>query len=197
MSFVHLAQSANIVEQVIAKLERHEPVHGMRDAYCDGPLGDVDEGAKCRVEWWTRLHDEPLDDEDARRLDDRDLWERVRSEPNDFVLWHGPHPAERIFALRACWHLRDEAHRIYEVALQPSGRWWTSTKPRAAFFDAVGIQGQKAMAGWDHRRKVEDVLARAHRWEELRARRGDWIRLLDDDEQIVHHSMAFYDPMLT
>ena len=112
---------------------------------------------------------------DERWLDDSDIWARVRGSDVDVMLWHGPHPAERIFALRACWHLRDRPERLHEVALHATGAKWRG-----------GIA----------RTRVSDVAARAKRWEELRSKSGDWIRALDGDDIIELPLTAFDDAIL-
>jgi hypothetical protein len=112
------------------------------------------------------------------------------------VLWHGPHALERIFALRACWHLRDQAQRVHEVAVQPSGAMWGNVA-RPAFYDAVPVTSPDELAvAWSQRAKVVDVEERARRWEALRDRDGEWIRVLDD-EAIVHLPITAYDAELS
>jgi hypothetical protein len=144
------------------------------------------------VDWYRRIRPEPpLDDAQLRQLDDSAVWERVRADPTDVMLWHGPHPVERIFVLRACWHLRDQAQRVHEAAMPPSDRQWKS-RARPRFFDAVTIAGPEAMLlAWGRRAKVHDVAARARRWEELRDPPGDWIRVLVGDDMVsfpvTHH----------
>ncbi len=151
-------------------------------------------GSVVRVDWYRRIRPEPpLDEAEARRLDDSEVWERVRTDPADVMLWHGRHPVERIFVLRACWHLRDQAQRVHEVAMPPKRAASGSRgSVLARFFDAVGIAGPEVMlAAWGRRAKVQDVAARAHGWEELRGQPGDWIRVLVGDEMVpfpvTHH----------
>ncbi len=197
-TFLHLASgpsAAGVIIETVRRLGREETVLGVWDALADGPLQDVDAGATLRVEWWSRLSGEPLDAQLARELDDSDLWARVRNVSTPVLMWHGPHPSERIFALRACWHLRDQPERVHEVAILPSGRTWRSG-PRPAFYDAAAIIGpNETVKAWDRRAKVLDVDARAKKWEALRARAGDWIRGLDGEE-IVHRPVTGYDAEL-
>jgi hypothetical protein len=173
--FLHLASgssAADVVRETLRRLRRDEGVVGMRDAYVEGPLQDADEGGTLRVDWWSRLRGKPMDTTEARALDDGDVWAEVRSSPNDVMLWHGPHPVERIFALRACWHLRDQPDRVYEVALPATGRHWKGVM-RPAFYDAVPVVGpNETVPAWERRAKVTDVSACAQRWETLRARAG-------------------------
>lgn len=198
-SFLHLASGdsgAGAIRETVRRLGRDEVVIGMRDTYAVGPLGDVDEGAASRLEWWSRLEGKPLDPADAHALDDREIWAQVRAASSDVMLWHGPHPVERIFAVRACWHLRDQPDRVHEVALTESGRQWKGGIPRPAFYDAVAIVGpNETCPAWGRRAKVPDVAARARQWEELKARPGDWIRYLVGDN-IVHRPVTACDAAL-
>jgi hypothetical protein len=193
-TFLHLAsgpQAGEVIEETLRRLGRHEAVIAMRDSFAEGPLGDVDQGAASRVDWYKRINPE-LPEEELLLLGDSDLWEEVRRSPADVMLWHGPHPVERIFAIRACWHLRERPGRVHEVALPPSGRHWRSGR-RPAFYDAIAIGGpNETVPAWDLRAKVTDVSARAKRWEELRAQSGDWIRVLDG-EAIVQLPVTAYD----
>lgn len=196
--FIHLTSgsgAADIVRHTVKRLGRDEPVVAMRDDYAEGPLADADQGAASRVQWWTKLRGGPLDPGEAERFDDADIWAHVRASKDDVVLWHGPHAMERIFALRACWHLRDQAHRVHEIAVSPSGAVWASGA-RPAFYDAIGLlKVSEAVAAWELRAKVVDVEERARRWETLRKREGEWIRALDDEE-IVHLPVTAYDASL-
>jgi hypothetical protein len=184
-AFVHMtsgAQTATVVEETLRRLGREEPVVSMRDSFEAGPLGDVDAGARSRIEWHARLRGEPVPENEARELHDADLWQRVRGMTVDVMLWHGPHPAERIFALRACWHLRDQPERLHEVALRATGRTWRGSA-RPAFYDALGIVGpNEAVPAWERRARVVDVPERAKRWEELRDKPGEWVRVLEGEE---------------
>ena len=192
--FLHLASgssAANVIEETLRRLGRSEAVTAMRDSFEAGPLGDVDAGAARRIDWYARIDPKPFDEAEARRLDDSDLWERVHADTANVMLWHGPHPAERLFALRACWHLREQAERVHEVALPASGIPWTSGA-RPAFYDAVAIAGPNAtVRAWDRRVKVTDVAARAKRWQELRDQPGDWIRVLTGEDVVQLPVTAF------
>lgn len=196
--FLHLASgssAADVIQETVRRLGRDEVVVGMRDAFAEGPLQDADDGAASRIEWWNRLHGNARDDAEAMEFDDADIWAQVRTAPGDVMLWHGPHPVERIFALRACWHLRDRPERVHEVALVASGRQWKAGV-RPAFYDAVPIVGPaETVQAWDRRARVMDVAARAKQWEELRGRAGDWIRVLDG-ENIEHRPVTAYDAEL-
>lgn len=164
----------------------------MRDSFTEGPLGDVDAGAASRTEWYRRINPE-LEELPG---DDADVWEWVHATSAGVVLWHGPHPVERIFAVRACWHLRDEPERVYEVALSPTGRQWRGVE-RPAFYDAIAIAGSKAtIPAWDQRAKVIDVSERAKRWEELRDQPGDLIRVLDGEAIVALPVTAFDDAIV-
>ncbi|MBI2389521.1 MAG: DUF1835 domain-containing protein [Deltaproteobacteria bacterium] len=196
--FVHLTSgeaAAEVISETLKLLGRDEPVLAMRDDYAEGPLRDADDGAASRVEWWTKLRGAPLEPDEARRFDDADLWAQVRAGDEDVLLWHGPHAMERIFALRACWRLRDQPERVHEVAVMASGASWGGVE-RPAFYDAITVaDAQEAAAAWNRRAKVVDVDDRARRWEELRAREGEWIRVLDG-EAIVHLPVTAFDEEL-
>lgn len=160
----------------------------MGDNFADGPLCDVDDGGAARIAWWSRIDGGPLDAEHVRALDDRELWTRVATATAGVVLWHGPHPADRVFALRACFRLQTTPERVHEVA-------YPTPPPRrlAAFFDSVAIRGaDAAVSAWDQRRRVDDVASRAKRWEELRARAEDCLRVLDGDA-ILEVPVTYYD----
>jgi hypothetical protein len=195
--FVHLAssaQAAEVVRETLRRLGRHETVLAMADSFAEGPLRDVAAGADSRLEWYKRINPELVADELPG--DDSDLWQRVHASPADVLLWHGPHPVERVFAIRACWHLRDMPERVYEVALAATGRRWRGGRDRPAFYDAVGIAGPKAtVQAWDQRAKVVDVFQRAECWERLRSEQGDWIRVLDG-EAIVQLPVTAYDSLV-
>ena len=112
------------------------------------------------------------------------------------MLWHGPHPMERLFALRACWHLRQRPERVHEVAIPASGRTWRAG-PRPAFYDAIPLIGpHEAVPAWEqHRSRVTDIAERANEWEVIRARPGDWIRVLEG-ENIVQLPITSLDDEL-
>jgi hypothetical protein len=193
-SFLHVVaglSAAGNVQAALNLLDREEVVLRTRDALVEGPLGDIEAGAQCRAEWWSRMGPKPLDDREARELDDTDLWAEVRAARGDVVLWHGPHPGERLFTLRACWHLCDQPQRIWEVRRAPRSSRTPGVLP--AFYDAVGIStAEELVDAWAGRSRVADVGARAAQWEALRAQPGDWIRTLEGDA-IVHHPVTVYD----
>lgn len=194
-AYFHVAScesAADVVRETLRRLGRDEVVIGMRDTLAEGPLHDVDEGGASRVEWWGRIYGEPLDADDALKFDDSDLWAQVQGSSQNVLIWHGPHPMERLFALRACWHLRRRAEGVHEVAVPASGQTWRAG-PRPAFYDAIPIIGpNEAVAAWGHRARVIDVADRARRWEELRARPGDWVRVLEG-ETITHRPITTLD----
>jgi hypothetical protein len=184
--FLHMTtgpQAATVVEETLRRLGREEPVLAMRDSFEAGPLGDVDAGARSRIEWHTRLRREPVPENEAREFDDSDLWQRLRAETANVMLWHGPHPSERIFALRACWHLRDQPERLYEVSVPATGGTGKSGRVLPPFYDAVALlRGDQRVPAWERRAKVVDVPERAKRWEALRDKAGEWVRVLEGEE---------------
>jgi len=194
-AFVHMTSgdsAAGAVSAALKRLGREEEVIAFLDALNQGPLHDIDEGATSRAEWWTVVYGEALDPEEVARLDDSEVWKRVRDDSRPVVLWHGPHANERLNALRACWKLRHQPSRIHEVALAVRPRrdhGW----PRPDFYSAVAMHAPEALAdAWRTRAPVADVNARAQRWEELRARPDSWFRELSGDE-IVHLPVDGYD----
>jgi hypothetical protein len=193
--FLHIAScesAGGVIEETLRRLGRDEVVLHGADTFAEGPIHDVDNGARARVEWWSRVYGEPLADDDARELDDSDLWARIRAALENKILWHGPHPMERLFALRACWQLRDQPDQVYEVAIPPSGAEWPSGS-RPAFYDSVPIGGIDAtVRAWERRAKVTDVASRAKRWDELRANSTEGIRVLEGDE-IVERPLTAHD----
>ena len=137
------------------------------------------------MEWWTRILGEV--DPEPPTFDDSDLWAHVRAASEPVVLWHGPHPGERLFVLRACWHLRDQAARVHEVALPVR-----ASRHVPAFYGAVGIAGPDSTTKeWGGLSIVPDVAARARRWEELRDQPGEGIRVLRGDDLVQLPVTAF------
>jgi hypothetical protein len=195
---LHLAScesGAAVIRGTLHLLGRDDVVIGMRDTLAEGPLNDIDEGGASRVEWWRRIRGKPLDEADGRACGDSDLWAQVLAATDKVMLWHGPAPKERLFALRACWHLRCSPERVHEIALPASGRQWRGIA-RPVFFDAVALlEADEAASVWERRAKVIDVAARAKEWEALRARPGDWIRCLEG-ESIVHRPITTFDDEL-
>jgi hypothetical protein len=176
--FVHLVsgeQPARFLREALQKLGRGELVLVPRDWLSEGPLQDVDAGAASRRDWYRRIGAE-LPEEGLEELDDAEVWTTLSRSACRVMLWHGPHAAERILALRACWHLRDEPERVCEVALVAGSR-------SPAFYGMVGMVAPKGLIdAWELRANVADVPARAKRWEELRDEPGDWLRVLEGEE---------------
>jgi len=194
--FLHLTScegASDVIEETLRRLGRSETVVGMRDAFHEGPLHDIDAGGASRIEWWTRIHGDAVVKEVAPEVfDDSDLWDDVRAQTVDVVVWHSLHPMDRIFELRACWHLRDQPERVHEVVLLPSDTTWKSG-PRPAFYDCVPIAGpDETTKAWSRRVRVSDVAARAQQWEALRNVPEDWIRVLHGDA-IVQLPVTAYD----
>jgi hypothetical protein len=194
-SLLHLASgvaAAEVVRASLRQLERDEDVwSAANDCWSAGPLVDVDEWAACRTDWWARVRGRPLEEEEAAEFDDRDVWTRAVNDPRTIVLWHGPHPIDRIFALRTCWRLRAQPLRVQEVALVGRVR-----KFIPKFYDAVAIAGADTLvAAWPSRAPVLDVPERADEWERQRAKAGDWQFELPD-EQLVRLPIEAYDAEL-
>ena len=192
-SFVHLIageNAATVVREALRALGRDEEVVSFPDDFAAGPLLGIDAGGKERITWWARLG-ETHSPEDAAVLDDVAVWERLRTEARDVVLWYGTSPNETLLMLRACWQFREHADRLSEVALKPQ------LKPGVpAFVGAIAIQGPKAaQAAWPERAKITDVAQRAERWEKLRSHDGDFLRELREGE-IVELPVDAHDAKL-
>lgn len=192
-TYVHLVvddNTANLLRETLLVLGRNEEVIAVSDALAMGPLTDVDEGARSRFEWWARLGVQDLQ-ELENYVDDRAIWDALRTDPRDVMLWSSAHPDEHLFALRACWHLRDYPTRIHEVVMT------NKLYPRVSdAFARLGIMGPKAgVAHWSDRSRIVDVKERANRWEAIRSREGDWLRELRDG-QIVHLGVDAHDEKL-
>jgi hypothetical protein len=179
-----------VIVETLRRLERKEITIGMRESLGAGPLQDVDSDRALRAAWWTRILGETCSD--VPDFDESDLWSRVRQGSEAVVLWHGPHPFERLFAIRACWYLRDQAERVHEVAMPARAR-----TDLPAFYGAVGIAGPDATTkAWGRLARVQDVLPRARRWEELRNRPGEWIRVLLGEEIVQLPVTTFDDDLV-
>ena len=193
-SLLHLAScssAANVIRETLRQLLRDEPVLEVHDALEVGPLSDVDAGAASRIAWWKQILGERAERSELAKLEDSKLWGEVRRARSDIVLWHGPHPGERLFLLRACWHLRDQAGRVQEVELP------APTLPqRPACYGAVAVAGVAATTrAWPKRARIADVAARARQWEAVRSRPGECIRVLDGD-RIVELPLTAHDDQL-
>jgi hypothetical protein len=187
--FIHLAggpAQAGSLCIVLRRIRRFECVVGVSDNLAVGPLHDVDSDAKARIAWWDTMHSDPFGDHDPSDFDEREMWQGLRDTGSNVVVWHGPNAIERLFALRACWHLRDHPERLFEVTLEP----------HEDLFIAVGVvPPAQLVAAWEQRAPVPDVAARAARWQQIRDTSGDWIRTLEDNE-IVQHPLDVYDPAI-
>jgi len=189
--------AAEVVAQTLERLGRDERVLAMRDDYAEGPLTDADDGAASRVAWWSKLRGAPLRPDEAAQFDDADLWALIRATSDDVVLWHGPHPMERIFALRACFHLRDQPQRVHEIAVGPSGAYWADG-PRPVLYDAIALSESSELAAvWSRRTKVTDVEVRARSWRALRDRGAESIRVLEGEAIVELPLTAFDEAMVT
>jgi Domain of unknown function (DUF1835)/Protein of unknown function len=184
--------AGNSVREALMRLGREEEVLSFHDALTEGPLSDVDAGPASRVAWWSRVRGGPLEPAEAEEFDDASIWSGVRQDRRRVVLWHGPHANEHLYALRACWMLRNEPARLYEVRLgvrPPRPHGWAAP----AFYSAVSIVGPNALVvAWETCAAINDVGPRATRWEELRNRLGEWHRDLEGDE-IIHLPLDAFD----
>ncbi len=196
MAFLHLAaglSGAKAVNNALAALGRDETALGQGDVLAEGPLHDIDHGGAARIAWWERLYGEALPDESVRSILDSEIWDRARGWDGDIVVWHGPHPSERLFVLRACFRLRETPNRIHEVVLRAE----RLRSDRPDFYDAVAITKQERLvAAWETRAKIEDVGARGKRWEELCASAGETVRSLEGDELVLRPLTIYDDEIL-
>lgn len=65
---------------------RRDEVVEFFDRYSEGPLTDIDDGAASRVRWWEQLYGERLSPSEARKLDDRTTWRRLRADTRTVVV---------------------------------------------------------------------------------------------------------------
>lgn len=191
-AFLHVAaskQAAICVRGALEQIGRAERVVGT-DVPQDGPIQDVDEGGLALAAWWREIdcgvHSIP-----ENAFDDRAVWTEIRNSELPIMVWHGPHAQERILALRACWHLREAANRVYEVAIPES----KSRRP-APFYDSVALGGlNDHAAAWARRTPVMDVRERAARWEAMRDKPGTWLRSVAGDA-VIEKPVTAHDAAL-
>jgi hypothetical protein len=134
--FLHLVaveEEAHHLQETLRRLERSETVIGFRDSYAEGPLTDVDAGAASRVEWYKRICPDLTD---APR-EDSDLWEQVYASPAKVMLWHGPIPAERIFASARAG-----------TSVTTRSACTKSRSPRPVVFGEGAARGRRSMTRW-------------------------------------------------
>jgi len=189
---IHLAPGehhAGVLRALVETLGRDDEIVMLHDDGLHvGPLDDVDDGAARRMAWWRKLGCEC-------DLDDRATWDRVRADGRPVVVWHGPFPSERLFALRAFWQLREQPQRLHEVYRPTRTTRWGNGGPRPSFYDGVGIAGPKVLLDdWKTMHPISDVEARARRWEALRQHRG--ILELEGDDFIERPEDAYDDRFL-
>ena len=198
-SFVHLTGSTSArehVEQLLATLSREERVLAVPDGMPnEGPLHDIDTDGPSRAEWRKRILAAGAEALAPDVFHDGPLWRSIVADDSKVVLWHGPHPAERILSIRGCWHLRKQAHRVHEVAFRTKARSWPSGESRPEFYDSVSLASAEDLAlGLAGCVRVSDgeVAGRAAHWESVRDVPGDWIHHIDG-EGLVKRPMTAYD----
>ncbi|MBX3215750.1 MAG: DUF1835 domain-containing protein [Labilithrix sp.] len=201
-AFVHLTSSTPArehVEELLAKLDRKERVLELPDEMPnEGPLHDIDTDGQSRAAWRRRILGAEAEALPPGDFDDAPLWRSIVADDANVVLWHGPHPAERILSLRGCWHLRDHAHRVHEVAFRTKARSWPSGESRPEFYDSVSLASADDLArglASCVRVSAEEVARRAARWESVRDVPGDWIHHIDG-EDFVRRPVTVYDDAL-
>lgn len=199
LPFVHLTGSTPArehVEELLAKLDRKERVLEVPDEMPnEGPLHDIDVDGPSRTEWRKRILGAEAEGLNSEEFNDAPLWRSIVSDDANVIIWHGQHPAERILSLRACWHLRDQAHRVHEVAFGTKARSWPSGEPRPAFYDSVSLASADDLArglAACVRVPAEEVARRAAHWERVRDVPGDWIHHIDG-EGLVKRPVTAYD----
>ncbi len=196
-AFLHLGSvqaAADVISEGLRRLGRDEPVIGWPDNLTEGPLRDVDENGALRGGWYQKLHGTAAEEE-GTWFASPGIWDQVVSSSANVVIWHGDHPMDRLFALRACWHLRSEPERVFEVVIPP--HLLRSGELGHPGGRSVAVRGPDIVAAeWERRRKVTDVSERAGLWEKLRDREGEWVRVLDG-EDIVELPVTCFDGQLT
>jgi len=172
--------AGGVVWETMRKLKHRDEIVVLRDALNVGPLIDIDNDAAARIEWWNRIYSKRLPPREARKLDETAALCRLAADDATVVVWHGPHPCERLLFLRACWYMRHEPQRLREVVFPP-----LRSRNLPPFYGAVAIAGaDAALRLWDELRAVADVAERAAEWERTRSVPGDAFRVLVD-ERIV------------
>ncbi|MBI2392162.1 MAG: DUF1835 domain-containing protein [Deltaproteobacteria bacterium] len=182
-AFIHLVSgesAGGVVRETLRKLKRREELVVIRDALNVGPLADVDAGGAARIEWWNRVYSKQLPPRETRKLDESAAFHRLAATDTSVVVWHGPHPSERLVLLRACWYLRDAPERTFEVESPP-----LQSRNLPPFYGSIAIASRDtAERLWEHRRHVADVDARAAEWQRVRATPGDWFRVLEGERLV-------------
>lgn len=198
-AFVHLTSSTPArehVEELLATLDRKECVLELPDEMPnEGPLHDIDVDGPSRAAWRKRILGVEAEELPSEDFNDVPLWRSIVNGDANVVLWHGLHPAERILSLRACWHLRDQAQRVHEVALRTKATSWPSGVSRPSFYDSVSLASAEDLAlglAACVRVPAEEVARRAARWESVRDVPGDWIHHVDG-EGLVKRPVTVYD----
>lgn len=202
-AFVHLTSSTPArehVEELLEKLGRKERVLKLPDEMPnEGPLRDIDADGSSRAAWRKRILGTEAEALPPGVFDDVPLWRSIVADDANVVLWHGPHPAERILSLRGCWHLRDQAHRVHEVAFRTKVRSWPSGESRPEFYDSVSLASPDDLArglAACVRVPAEDVARRAARWESVRDVPGDWIHHIDGENLVKRPATAYDDAIV-
>jgi hypothetical protein len=173
--------AAGNVHRALALLGRKEDVLHSADAYDVGPLHDIDQGGEGRARWWEDvLRKRPVMSDEC--------WSRALG--SEVVIWHGPHPSEHLFMLRACSKLRGATLR--EVVLPAPDRGGL-----AAFYGAVAyVEAKEVAAHWGALATIDDAEARAERWVQLRDYRDASIRLLEDGAIHLYPETTYDDALL-
>ncbi len=198
-AFVHLTSSATArdhVEELLETLGRNERVVDLPDDMPnEGPLHDIDNDGPSRAAWRKRILGAEAEARPPGEFEDMPLWRSIVGDDVNVVLWHGPHPAERILSLRGCWHLRGQACRVHEVGLRSKASSWPSGEGRPEFYDSVSLASRDELArglAACVRVSADEVVRRAVQWESVRDVPGDWIHHLDG-EDLVKRPVTVYD----
>lgn len=193
-SFLHVVPDAHMQElmsEVLERAGRDEPVVRTSAALNIGPLADVDDGMALRIAWWEELVGVFDEDAHAHLGNDCDAWTRILDDDRPVLVIHGPHPGERLLALRTCWQLRHAPHRVFEVALPVVKR-----KSMPDFFSMAGMRNvDELIRALTTARHVEDVAERAATWERIRSDSGNGTRALVN-ERLVELPVDAYDGLL-
>lgn len=200
-TLLHLVEgptARTLLSEALEEMGRpDDKVIAFHEALQVGPLHRIDETSALRLDWWRKVYSAMLEPEEAASLDSLATWNRLHQAYRDhtFVVWHGPHPGDRTFALRAFSQLRAHRASVLEVRIPGPTNSVTS---ELIVHGAVGMETPARLArAWALHHSVADAeLDRyATEWQVLCSREGDWFRELDGDA-FTHLPVDAHDPKI-